>query len=292
MSTYHYIAQRQAHVSVRQLCHVLRVAPSAYYAWQRRGLPVPDPAWQVAVRKAFTGHSARYGTRRLRAELHAQGHQVGRWRIRRVLAAAGLRAQQPRSFVPRTTDSDPNRRATPNRLLGQPAPTAPNQVWVGDITYLPKQGGGWLYLATWLDRCSRKVVGWDVRESMPEDLVSEALRRALAVRQPAAGLVVHSDQGSQYSATNFKALVARHEAVQSMSRRGNCYDNAHAESFWSRLKTELLDGGSFSNLSEARLEISHYLTYYNAERRHSALGYLAPNRFETQFQTASQRCAA
>ena len=178
----------------------------------------------------------------------------------------------------------------------QPAPTAPNQVWVGrtrqgDITYLPKQGGDWLYLATWLDRYSRKVVGWDVRESMPEDLVSEALRRALSVRQPAAGLVVHSDQGSQYSATNFRALVARHEAVQSMSRRGNCYDNAHAESFWSRLKTELLAGGSFRDLSEARLEISHYLAYHNAERRHSALGYLAPNRFEIHFQTTSQLCA-
>jgi transposase InsO family protein len=228
----------------------------------------------------------------LRAELHAQGYRVGRWRIRRALAAAGLRAQQPRSFVPRTTDSDPKGRAAPNLLLGQPVPTAPNQVWVGDRTYLPKQGGGWLYLATWLDRYSRKVVGWDVRESMPEDLVSEAVRRALAVRQPPAGLIVHSDQGSQYSATNFKALVERREAVQSMSRRGNCSDNAHAESFWSRLKTELLDRGSFRNLTEARLEISHYLAYYNAERRHSALGYLAPNHFETLFQTTSQRCAA
>jgi transposase InsO family protein len=292
VSTYRYIAQRQRQVPVRQLCQTLRVSVSAYYAWQRCQLPAPEPAWQVAVRAEFRWHVARYGTRRLRAELHAKGYRVGRWRIRRALAAAGLRAQQPRAFVPRTTDSDPSVRAAPNLLLGQPAPTAPNQVWVGDITYLPKQGGGWLYLATWLDRYSRKIVGWDVRESMPEALISEALRRALAVRQPAAGLIVHSDQGSQYSATNFKVLVARHEAVQSMSRRGNCYDNAHAESFWSRFKTELLDGGSFRNLAEARLEISHYLAYYNAERRHSALGYLAPNHFETLFKTTSQLCAA
>lgn len=132
MSPYQYSARRQAQVPVRQLCQTLHVAPSAYYAWQRRQRFTPEPAWQVAVRAEFKGHSARYGTRRLRAELHAQGYLVGRWRIRRALAAAGLRAQQPRSFVPRTTDSDPRVRAAPNLLLGQPAPTAPNQVWVGD----------------------------------------------------------------------------------------------------------------------------------------------------------------
>ncbi|AMR25522.1 hypothetical protein A0257_22800 (plasmid) [Hymenobacter psoromatis] len=182
MSSYQHIAQRAAQVPVRQLCQVLRVAPAAYYAWQRHQQgPVVEPAWQVAVRQAFAHHSQRYGTRRLRAQVQAEGHLVGRWRIRRVLKAYGLRAQQPRSFVPRTTNSDPAVRAAPNRLLSQPAPTAPNQVWVGDITYLPRQGGGWLYLAVWLDRYSRKVVGWDVRETMPEDLVSEALRRALAV---------------------------------------------------------------------------------------------------------------
>ena len=144
MSTYRYIAQRRSQAPVRQRCQVLRVAPGAYYAWQRHRAPAPEPAWQVAVRAQFKWHSAHYGTRRLRAELHAQGHLAGRRRIQRALAAAGLRAQQPRSFVPRTTDSDPRVRAAPNRLLGQPAPTAPNQVWVGDITYLPKQGGGWL----------------------------------------------------------------------------------------------------------------------------------------------------
>ena len=163
---------------------------------------------------------------------------------------------------------------------------------MGDITYLPRQGGGWLYLAVWLDRCSRKVVGWDVRDTMPEDLVSEALRRALAVRRPPVGLIIHSDQGSQYTATRFKDLIAQHGARQSMSRRGNCYDNAHAESFWSRFKAELLDGGSFPGLAEARLEISHHIAYYNAERRHSALGYLAPNHFETHLQTTSQFCPA
>lgn len=145
MSTYQHIAQCQRQVPVRQLCQVLRVAPAAYYAWQRRRqVPTLEPARQVAVREAFAYHSQRYGTRRLRVEVQAQDHAVGRWRIRRVLHAHGLRAQQPRSFVPRTTDSDPTVRVAPNRLLGQPAPTAPNRVWVGDITYLPRQGGGWL----------------------------------------------------------------------------------------------------------------------------------------------------
>ena len=293
MSTYQHIARRAVYVPVRQLCQALRVAPAAYYEWRHhRQQPVVEPAWQVAVREAFAYHSRRYGTRRLRAEVQADGHAVGRWRIRRVLKAHGLRAQQPRSFVPRTTDSDPAVRAAPNRLLGQPAPTAPNRVRVGDITYLPRQGGGWPYLAVWLDRCSRKIVGWDVRDTMPEDLVSEALRRALVVRRPAVGLVVHSDQGSQYTATRFKALVAKHGAQQSMSRRGNCYDNAHAESFWSRFKAELLDGGSFPGLAEAKLEISHHIAYYNAERRHPALGYQSPNHFETQLQTTSQLCPA
>ena len=289
MSTYQYIARRVGQAPVRQLCQVLRVAPAAYYAWQcRQQAPPVEPAWQVAVREAFAHHSQCYGTRRLRAEMQAQGHAVGRWRIRRVLKAHGLRAQHPRSFVPRTAGSESAVRAAPNRLLGQPAPTVPNRVWVGDITYLPRQGGGWLYLAVWLDRCSRKVVGWDVRDPMPEDLVSEALRRALVVRRPPAGLVIHSDQGYQYTATRFKTLVAKHGAQQSMSRRGNCYDNAHAESFWSRFKAELLDGGSFPGLAEAKLEISHHIVYYNAERRHSALGYLAPNYFETHLQTTSQ----
>ncbi|WP_324680620.1 integrase core domain-containing protein [Hymenobacter sp. GOD-10R] len=143
-----------------------------------------------------------------------------------------------------------------------------------------------------LHRCSRKIDGWDVRDTMPEDLVSEALRWALAVRWPPAGLIVHSDLGSQYTATRFKALLAHHGARQSMSRPGNCYDNAHAESFWSRFKAEPLDGGRFPGLAEAKLEISHHIAYYNAEHRHSALGYVAPNHFETQLQTTSQLCPA
>ena len=293
MSTCRYTAQRQAQVPVRPRCQVLRVAPAAYYAWHRRQqLPVVEPTRQVAVREAFAYHSQRCGTRRLRAEVQARGHAVGRWRIRRVLQAHGLRAQPPRSVVPRTTDPDPAVRAAPNRLPGQSAPTAPNPVWVGDVTYLPSQGGGWRCLVVWLGRCSRKIVGWDVRGTMPEDLVSEALRRALAVRRPPAGLVVHADQGSPYTGTRFQDLAAKHGAQQSRSRRGNGYDNAHAESFWSRFKAELLDGGRFPGLIEAKLAISHHIAYYNAERRHSALGCHSPNHFEIHLHTTSPFCPA
>ena len=180
MSAYQYIAQRQAHVPVRQLSQVLRMAPSAYYAWRHAGQqPGAEPVWQVAVRKAFAHHRQRYGTRRLRAEVQAQGHAVGRWRICRVLKAHGLWSFRVRPSSPACLCRAlpiPTRPCAPppNRLLGRPAPTAPNRVWVGDITYLPRQGGGWLYLAVWLDRCSRKIVGWDVRDTMHEDLVSEA----------------------------------------------------------------------------------------------------------------------
>ncbi|MBG8555441.1 IS3 family transposase [Hymenobacter sp. BT594] len=152
MSRYRFIDQHRDQVPVRVLCTVLQVAPSSYYAGRQRRQQ-PAAAWERAVVRAFQRHGRRYGTRRLRAEVHAEGHRVGRWRIRRTLAAHGLRAQRPRCFVPRTTDSGHGRRVAPNRLLGQPRPTAPNQVWVGDITCLPKQGGGWLYLASWQDAC-------------------------------------------------------------------------------------------------------------------------------------------
>ena len=246
-----------------------RISPKLLYRWQQAQLVAEVGSMEVARDPEVRALRAAGG----RAVL-ASGR------------ARSLCVPQPRSFVPRTTDLDPAVRAAPNRLRGQPAPTAPNRVWVGDITYLPRQGGGWLYLAVWLDRCSRKVVGCDVRETIPEDRVSEAFRR------PPAGLVAHSDQGSQYTPTRFKDLLARHRAQQSMSRRGNYYDNAHAESFWIRFKAELLDGGSFPGLAEAKLEISHHIAYYNAERRHSAFGYLAPNHFETQLQTTSQLCSA
>ncbi|AMJ66024.1 IS3 family transposase [Hymenobacter sp. PAMC 26628] len=170
-----------------------------------------------------------------------------------------------------------------NRLLGQPAPTAPNQVWVGNnITYLPLVGGHWGYGATWRDACLRRVVGWHLAAQMPTELVLHALEHALTLRQPAPGLIVHADRGSQYTSAACRARIAQAGAVPSFSRPGNPYDNAQAEAGWSTLNTELLPPGTpFASPEEARLEVAHYFDpYFNFDRRHSALDYRSPHQFE------------
>lgn len=162
MSTYRFIRTQASCYPVRRLCHVLGLAPSAYYAWLSRPAPLAAPTWEQAAVTAFAQHQRRYGTRRLRAELRAQGYAVGRYRLRGVLRRHGLRALQPRRFTPRTTDSTHGHRCAPNHLLGQPRPTHPNRVWVTDITYLPLAGGYWAYLCALQDAATRRVVGWHV----------------------------------------------------------------------------------------------------------------------------------
>ena len=257
----------------RQLRRLLSVARSSQ--------PTPAP-WQVAAQAAFTRHARRYGTRRLRAELRAEGHAVGRYALRSWLHRHGLRALSTRPQRPRTTVADPAAVVAENRLLGRPAPMAPDQVWVGDITYLPLAGGRWCYLATWRDTCSRRVVGWHLAAQMPTELVLLALEQALTLRQPAPGLIIHADRGGQYTSAACRARIDQAGALPSFSRSGNPYDNAQAEAGWSTLKTELLPGNApFASLEEARLEIAWYLdVYFNLDRRHSALGYRSPHQFE------------
>ena len=199
---------------------------------------------------------------------------------------------QPRAFVPRTTQSEHGPRVAPNHLLARPAPTAADQVWVGDITYLPLQNGAWAYLAAFQDVYSKRVVGWQVLGTMPEHLVVTALRRALLSRQPAAGLLVHSDRGGQYCGNAYRRLLTERQLVRSMSRRGECYDNAQAESLWSRVKTEVLLGRSaFASVAEAQTELATYFDYYNYQRRHSTLSYECPHTFEQQaLLTNAQLC--
>jgi transposase InsO family protein len=289
MSRYQFIEQQRNSYPVRLLCRVLGVGPARYYTW--RHLPstacmaAAPPAWQEALEKAFARHQKRYGTRRLRAELRAEGHRVGRQRLRTAMRARGLRALQPRAFTPRTTDSTHGLRCAPNRVLDQPAPTRPNQVWVSDITYVPLASGAWAYLCAFQDSFTRQVVGWQVLGTLAEELVVSALRRALLARAPAPGLVVHSDRGGQYCGNAYRALLAEHGCLRSQSRRAECLDNAQAESLWSRLKTEELEAREwpvFRDLADAQQSVATYFDYYNHQRRHSALAYQTPQTFYLQ----------
>lgn len=286
MSRYQFIRACTEPWPVRVLCRLLAVSSAGYYQWRQRPAR-PTAGWQAAAQAAFSRHARRYGTRRLRAELRAEGHAVGRYALRLWLHQHGLRALSTRPHRPPTTVADPAAVVAENRLLGQPTPTAPDRVWVGDITYLPLVGGRWCYLATWRDTCSRRVVGWHLATQMPTELVLEALQQALTLRQPAPGLIIHADRGSQYTSAACRARIEKAGALPSFSRPGNPYDNAQAEAGWSTLKTELLPGGTlFASLEEARLEIAWYLdTYFNLDRRHSALNYRSPHQFEQDLKT-------
>jgi len=259
----------------------MRVSRSGYYAWHRRPAPTDDLTPQVTA--AFWRHARRYGSRRLTAELQAEHLVIGRRRVRRIMHTESLRAIQPKSFVPRTTNSRHGGRMSPN-LLADEAITHPHQAYVSDITYLPLLGGGWAYLATWLDLYTRRIVGWAVAEKMEAELIIRALQQAIVRVGPPRGLLVHSDRGGQYVDTEFRALLTAYGFKQSMSRAGETYDNAHAESLFSRYKAELLEDGSFRDVIEPELETFDYIErYYNPLRRHSSLGYISPLEFEKAY---------
>jgi len=284
-AVYHVITIQSAHFAVADLCQTLGVSRSGYYAWQGRHSSV-DAATPL-VKQVFERHSRRYGVRRITAELQATGHSYGRRRVRRIMQAEGLHAIQPKSFVPRTTDSRHGARMSPNLLPG--LVERPHQVFVGDITYLPLDGGTWAYLATWLDLYSRRITGWQVAETMTAELIIGALRQSIGRRPPARGLIVHSDRGGQYVDTAFRALLTAYGYRQSMSRAGETYDNAFAESLFSRYKAELLEDGVFRDVAEAQLETFDYIERYdNPVRRHSALGYVSPEEYERAYDQRAQ----
>ena len=299
MSRYRFIAAERSHYPVRWLCQVLGVPASGYYAWQagpQRVEGATTPAWETALVKAFRHHKRRYGTRRLQVALRQDGHRVGRQRLRVAMRREGLHALQPKAFTPRTTDSTHGLRCAPNRLLDQPKPTQANQVWVSDITYLPLANGSWAYLCAFQDMATKHVVGWHVGASVPEELVTTALQRAFFAQPPTPGLVVHSDRGGQYCGNAYRTLLRRHGAVRSQSRRGDCYDNAQAESLWSRLKTEVLELREwpvFADLADAEVSVADYFDYYNHERLHSSIGYQTPYHAHQQLlQTTALNCPA
>ncbi len=267
---------------VTLLCQTLGVSRSAYYAWQRES-PCDrlrdDIRLRPLIGQIFREHRRRYGARRIAAELADRGESCSRRRVARLMNEMGLVAIQPRSFKPRTTDSQHTLGYRENLLQDAPPPEAINQVWVGDITYVPLKSGDFLYLAVLMDLFSRRIVGWELQNHMREALVLAALRTALAQRDIPPGLIHHTDRGGQYAASGYRQRLARANMRQSNSRADNCYDNAFMESCFGSVKTEL-EMKPYPNASIARKEVPDYIRYYNTRRRHSALGYLAPEAFE------------
>ncbi len=262
----------------------MEVSTSAYHAYASGAsyvLSAAKTALAKQVEAVFYLHRRRYGSRRIHAEMVAQGGKIGRFAVRSLMRRQSLRAISPRRFTPRTTDSRHTVAPSPNLLLDEEnTARAARQVVVGDITYLPLASGKWSYLASWQDKFTKRIVGWAVADRMTDELVTSALQKAIRHRSIEAGTIIHTDQGSQFVSHNFRRLLNEAGCRQSMSRRGNCYDNATAESFFSRYKAELLEGGMFQDVAQARSETFSYIEgYYNRERRHSALNYQSPDEF-------------
>src|SRR4029450_411496 len=262
------------------------VSRSGYYEWLRRPPSNQAAAQQLQekVQRYFTQGRGPYGTRRIKHLLAQEGLQVSRRRIGRVLAQAGLHCKTRRKFTaPRV--SGQAQTVAPNQLNREFTVHAPDTVYGGDITYLPT-GEGWLYLAVVLDLCSRAVVGWSMANHMRAELVNQALLMALCQRQPAAGLIMHTDRGRPECADSYRQLLLQHGMQPSMSRKGNCWDNAVAESFFHTLKTELIYLVDFDTHEQAQTAVFEYIeVFYNRQRCHSANGYLAPLGYEQTLKT-------
>lgn len=266
------------------VCDVLQVSRSGFYAFRSKGLSqreARDEELMPLIRDIFWEHKRRYGARRIAKELAAQGEGCSVVRVAKLLEKQGLKAIQPKSYRPRTTNSRHSLGYSPNLLTGRDTPTKPDEVWVGDITYIALRGGRFGYLSVLMDLYSRRLVGWEYQETMTADLVLASLQKAIRQRQPGADLIHHSDRGGQYAAADYRAVLRRAQMRQSMSAADNCYDNAFMESCFGTIKREL-ELVEYVDSLEAVRELSDYIHYYNNRRRHSSLGYLTPVEFESQ----------
>jgi putative transposase len=279
-----FIAAEKAIFPVSLLCRTLGVSRPGFYASQARP-PAPrhsaDERLGLEIAAIHAESRRRYGSPRIHAELGARGCRTSRKRVARLMRARGLAARRRRQFRV-TTDSRHPFAIAPNVLARQFERATPDQAWVTDITYIPT-GEGWLYLAVIVDLCSRFAVGWAMSDRITRDLTLAALDMALARRRPPLGLLHHSDRGSQYASGDYRRTLDRHGIVCSMSRRGDCWDNAVAESFFATLKVELVHDAAWATRATARAELFDYIeAFYNGQRRHSALGYLSPRAFERE----------
>lgn len=279
---YRFIAEHRSGFGVEKMCRVMAVSRSGYYAWSGR----PPSRRQgenkrllAAIRNVHVRSRGTYGSLRVHAELVSTGFSCGRNRVARLMRQNGIRASVKRRFKS-TTQSKHGYPIAPDLVRRNFTVAAPNRVWATDLSYIDT-AEGWLYLAVILDLYSRQVVGWSMKERLTSAITVDAFRQALRHRQPPGGLIVHSDRGGQFACDEFRRLLAPAGAVGSMSRSGDCYDNACVESFFGTLKTELVYRQRYRDRSEARRSIFEYIeVFYNRQRRHSTLGYKSPVEFE------------
>jgi len=277
--------------AVTVMCQALGVSRSHYYGHlmgptgQRAQ---EDEGLMKEIQRVFDASGSRYGSPRITEELRRQGFRCGKNRVARLMSQMDIKATQAKRYVPMTTDSNHQYPVAVNLQDALANVRTINRVWVSDITYI-RSSARWLYLAAVMDAFSRRIVGWSLREHLRTELVVAALRRALLERSPPTGLVHHSDRGVQYASSEYQKLLIEHQITPSMSRRGNCYDNAMMESFFGTLKTELQTSRSFECRTEADSSLFEYIEiFYNRKRIHSSLGYLTPHEFETKHRESIQ----
>jgi putative transposase len=283
---FEFIEAEKASFPVAFMCRHLGVSRAGFYAWRERPpslRELDDERLLVQIRAIYAESKGRYGSPRVRRELAAKGIHASKHRVARLMQENGLRGRRRRRFR-HTTDSNHALPVAPNTLAQDFLVDAPNRVWVTDITYIPTREG-WLYLAAILDLYSRRVVGWSMSERITRQLTLDALAMALRARAPGYGLLHHSDRGSQYASADYQTALAAAGITCSMSRKGNCYDNAVAESFFATLKTELVHDEDWATRAQARSAIFEYLeVFYNRRRRHSSIGYVSPEEFELKYE--------
>ncbi len=270
------------------MCRVLSVSRSGYYTWRSRAesrRTIENRRLDARIKAIYKKHKGRYGSPKITEELHDEGFSVSKNRVARLMRTAGLRAIVRRKFRV-TTDSKHSHPVADNILQRDFSASEPNTTWVSDITYIATQHG-WMYLTVIIDLFSRMVVGWALSSSLSHEMVVTALKRAIRSRRPGKGLVFHSDRGVQYACSGFREELNKHEFIQSMSRKGNCWDNAVAESFFSIIKSELIHHERFKDPQDTLAAIFEYIeVYYNRKRKHSTLGYQTPEQFELSIKSA------
>ena len=268
-------------IALMTVCDILEISRSAYYNWLGSGSTARERETAVLaeiIREIFHEHHRRYGARRIASELADRCIVCSPRRVAKILKILGLRAIQPKSFTPKTTQSRHKLGYSPNLLPELGEPSRIDAVWVGDITYLPLSRGGFCFLAALMDHYSRDIVGWSVDSTMTESLTLRTLSMAIQARQPDPGLVHHTDRGGQYAGKEYRAVLRRAGMRQSMSRADNCYDNAIMESCFGTFKKEI-GIAEYESVAEAEKRIGDYIRYYRFNRKHSSLGYLSPHQF-------------